>query len=212
MGTLSSSDIANLSLARIGAERLNDLTTDSSVQSIHCRLIYEPDRQALLRRYWWPFAARRAKLAQSATVPACEYAYQYALPNDFLTLRSIWDSNGQGLGDNFQDTCSIEGQFILSDNSELYIRYTADVTDTTKFDPLFIQCLKTRMALDLLYPLGKTSANGAADRLQMELDGLLIQVKQMSLSEQNLRGRNQRGTWLDARLTDWGRDPAHLGS
>ena len=209
-GYNSATDIANLALARIGAERINDIDADTSVQAIHCRLIYEPDRQSLLRSYWWPFAAKRAKLARSTATPACEYAYQYALPNDFLALRSIWDSDGQGLGANFKETCAIEGPFILTDNAEMYIRYTADITDTTKFDPLFIQCLKTRMALDLLYALSKTSAVGAADRLQMELDQLLVKAKMMSLQEQNLTGRNERLTWLDARLS--GFNPANLGS
>jgi len=210
MSTLSSTDIANLALARVGETTISNIDTDTSVPAQKCRLFYAPDRDALLEAYWWRFAAGRASLAQSVSTPSFEYDYAFALPNDFLCLRTIWDECADG--GNLPYTCAIEGQFILSNESTMKIRYTKRITDTTKFSEQFIQCLKTRMALDLLYALSRKSAAASADRLQIELDKLLVEAKMATLAEQNRVGRYNRTTWNDARRGYTDTSLANLGS
>jgi len=203
---VSTTSISNMALARIGATRINDYATDANVQAIQCRLCYEPDRDALLRSHWWPFAGSRVELAQNATDPDFEYDYAYDLPSDYIALRTIWDAIYTG--GRLPYSCALEGTQILSDESSLYIRYTKKITDPTKFDPLFVQVLKTRMALDMLYPLCKTAAVAAGDRLQQELDKLMLQVKVMDRAEQNLI--RPRRTWLQARRSNVCADPSHM--
>jgi hypothetical protein len=204
----SPTDIANMALARIGSVRINDIETDASPAAIQCRLTYESDRDFLLERYWWTFAGSRATLARSTSDPAFEYDYKYALPNDFLCLRSIWDEGG-GYG-NTPYTCAIEGRFLLTDESAVSIRYTRLVTDPAEFDSLFIRLLKTQMALDMLYPLARSVNVGAADRLNLELADLSTKAKMMHLAQQNLKGRYERRNWIDARQTQAGVDSSSL--
>jgi len=206
----STTDIANMALARIGSNRINDLDTDANVQAVQCRLCYEADRDALLRMFWWPFAAARAILVASVTAPAFEYDYAYALPSDFLALRSIWDESEEG--GITPVMAELEGAYVLSSETPLSIRYTKKVIDPGLFDPLFVRTLATQMALDMLYPLAGNASVGAGQAIKNELEVLMIRSKMMHLAEQNLIGRTARRTWLDARLSNGGLNLARLGS
>jgi len=210
--TSGPTSIVNMALCRIGAPTVNEYETDSSVPAQKARLFYVPERQALIRRHWFRFAASRAVLAESTTAPTCGFDSQFALPTGFLALRYIIDPNSGEPCTVSPDTYAIEGNYILTNESEVEIVYSADVTDTAAFDPLFQKLLVTTLALDLIYPLAKLAAVGAADRIKAELDELLVRVKMMDMAEQNLVGRDSRRTWLGARRGYGGVDPAHLGS
>ncbi len=213
IGSISGpTEIVNMALCRIGAPTVSNYESDSSVQAQKARLFYEPDRDALLRSHWWRFAKDRESLAVSATTPDCEWDYQYALPSDFLALRYIWDTDSDEPLQVTPYGASIEGLFILSNESQMDIVYTKKVTDTAQFDPLFTQVLVLTLALHLVFPLVKLAAVGAADRMQVELNNLVVKVKMMDLAEQNLSGRQSKKTWVDARRASFYADPAHLGS
>ncbi len=205
-------EIVNMALCRIGAPTVVNYETDASVPAQKARLFYNADRRALLRRAWWRFAKGRESLAVSATAPDFEYDNAFALPSDFIALRYIYDEAGDEEGTVSPYTASIEGDYILSNEDTMKIVYTANITDTAKFDDLFVQVLVAQLALHLVFPLVKLAAVGAADRLKLELDDLLKEVRMMDLAEQNLVGRNSRRTWLDARRTSGGLDLSRLGS
>lgn len=62
---VTDTSICNMSLGRIGAKRIDDITddTDTKSEAIQCRLHYAQTRDALLRSHWWRFASARADLA-----------------------------------------------------------------------------------------------------------------------------------------------------
>lgn len=75
-------DIANQSLARIGANRFT-LATAANEEGVVATLMFDQTRDALLRGYWWPFPSVRLRLVSAwltATVYTTDqYVWQAAL-------------------------------------------------------------------------------------------------------------------------------------
>lgn len=203
---LSETKICNLSLSDLGATRINNITGDS-VNAILCRLHYVPIRDALLRSYYWPFAAARKTLSQDTTDPDFEYDNQFILPDDFLYLRSIYESVPY---EKSRRSHAIEGERLLTNDSTSEIRYTKRVTDVTKFDPLFVQVLVLNLDLKLVMPL----THDPKLKLSIKDDILLLMpsVRTLSRQEANLKGRGSEFTWSDVRATRGGRIDSQLGS
>lgn len=150
----TATEIANYSLAVLGAKRISDITDDTIKSARIMNLHYAQARQEVIRAGKWNFAIQRKTLSQHADAPEYGYAYQYSLPADFMRLDrvnevSIWDTqrsdwfeieNGLDSGDN-----SI-GPVLLTNATNIRIRYVADITDTQRFDPLFTQALTVLLA------------------------------------------------------------------
>ena len=194
--------ICNLALARVGAKRISNIT-GSTPQAEKCTLHYYHDRNALQRLHLWRFNADRAQLAQDASWDTdndqmFEWEYRYALPQDFIRLRSIYDSAGtKHLNATYR--CAIEENYLYSNESTAQIRYSKLVIDPGKFDPLFIETLKLKLALSLYHDIGKTGTLGHLELLQKELKDTLNLVRSMDRAEQNLIGRDSANRWIDAR-------------
>jgi len=204
----SNTSICNQSLGRIGATRINDFddTSETSLSVIQCRLHLEPSRDALLRSFFWPFAAARKTLSPDTVDPSFEWDNQFILPTDFLYLRSIFDSADIGalsLSDSRQSH-AIEGRRILTNDSSMKIRYTKKVTDPSQFDPLFVEVLVLRLAMKLTAGLAKTDPKLRSDILT-ELRLLMPAVRALSRQEAELIGRVDLFLWNDARATIGGR-------
>lgn len=137
----SETDIANLALQLLGANRIADID-ENSANARACRECYSVLRDGELRSHPWNFAIARAQLAEDAAAPTWGKDHQYQLPSDFIRLLSDYEE------DNDIDTDRvIEGRFIVSDESSpIYIRYIKRVTDTSHFDPNFIIALAAKMA------------------------------------------------------------------
>jgi len=190
--------ICNQALARIGAGRLDNLETDETPESIQCNIHYEAARDALLRNHMWAFAADREALAQSATAPDFGFSYAYPLPSDFIKLRAIYGDGGTRRNTSVYSH-KLEAGSILSDDSSMKILYTAQISDASKFDPSFVECLVLNLALRLLPPLTNHAGTPAATQLWNELRTMMPKVWAMDRDEQELLGRDDQATWLDAR-------------
>jgi hypothetical protein len=138
-------DIANAALVKLGAERITNLS-DPGAEPLEGA--WDRLRDAELRSHPWKFAIRRGEFAPLTEVPAWGAGYQYQLPADYLRLVAIaddwwWD-------DELGPPWRIEGQRILTDmGSPLRLRWLSRVTETPRFDPLFVEALACRIALDL---------------------------------------------------------------
>jgi hypothetical protein len=82
--TLTETVICNRSLGKIGATRINNVETDTSINAIQCRLHYEPTRDALFRSHKWRVARERIRLASVWATAKAYTTDQYVL-ND-----SVW--------------------------------------------------------------------------------------------------------------------------
>ena len=152
----SATEISNLALALIGDMRIKDIDgTDERSQV--CKLWYGKKRRELLSHpdVDWTFARVRAQLTAEAT-PAFGWGFSYAIPADYLRLRrhtSDVTYHASTLyyakGDIPSYPYTIEGNSILTNKEECFILYIKDITDPTKFPPLFEAALYTSMATAL---------------------------------------------------------------
>lgn len=196
--SISETSICNMALARIGANRINDLSDNSDTlpEAIHCRLHYEQTRNELQRSHFWRFNKDRAVLSLDTETPEFEWDYQHFLPNDFLRMRSVFGDNT--LPNNTTvDSYSLEGKLLLSDDETVKIRYSKLVTDVTEFDPLFVKVLVLELDLKLVVPLSISAE--MQQSVQAELDGVMPKVRALDREEGDTIRRAERSTWNDAR-------------
>ena len=207
--TLSESSICNMSLAKLGANKIPDGQTvegSATLEAVQCRLHYEQTRDALERSHFWRFAAARVVLA-ATTDPDFEWGNAFDLPTDFLAFRSVYDNT---LVDNTRNSYAIEGLTFLTNDSSVDLRYTKKVTDVSKFDPLFIEVLVLQLALKLTSLAGSTPK--IRESLKDDLKLLMPSVRALDRQEARGKGRADQFTWSDVRATRGARIDSRLGS
>ncbi len=152
-------DIANRALSMLGEKRITALTDDNKAgRAMNARYSFLRDSE--LAAYPWRFAIRRIKLYASGAAPDWGYSTVYALPADNLrTIKVGGDGvNAQAVGVMYESSGYssgaraayeiIEGELHTNLSSPVEYEYIAQITDTTKFDPLFIEALAARIAAD----------------------------------------------------------------
>ena len=82
-------DICNSALNLLGASTISALTDDSKNARL-CNQRYEPIRNRVFRSHAWNCLTKRVQLAKDTDAPVIEYANQYALPSDCLSLKIHW--------------------------------------------------------------------------------------------------------------------------
>jgi hypothetical protein len=189
LGEYSEVSICNMALAEIGRGAQITSIDEASQAARACKLRYPHARDATLRAYDWNFAGRRAELAANPVAPAFEYGNAFDLPADCLLVRSVFEGEAE--------MWVVENRQILTDmGAPIFIKYTGLVTDTTTFDPLFVETLAARIAADIAVQLSESVSRAQA----------LWQVYQSKLIEARRRDSQEgqpenipQGSWLDAR-------------
>jgi hypothetical protein len=202
LGEYSEVAICNMALTELGRGGQITSLDENNEAARACKLRYPYARDAVLRSYDWNFAAKRAELPANATAPAFEYANAFDLPADCLLVREVFEGNAE--------KWVVEGRQILTDmGAPIFIKYTSLITDTAKFDPLFVEALAARLAADICVRLSES-----VQRAQV-----LGQVYQAKLIEARRRDAQEGqpdqfpgGSWLAARdgggapYRDWSGD------
>ena len=152
--TTSDTTIANLALAKISAKAIVSLT-DPTHEARWCARFYAQCRDEMLRTHPWNFAMKRADLTELVTPPVNEWAHQYALPADFISLYQL----NSFRSDERPDLYQLEAGNLLTDEGAASIRYVFQQTDTTKYDPLFVKALSDLLASEICRPI--TGNDGA---------------------------------------------------
>jgi outer membrane translocation and assembly module TamA len=148
--------ICNLALKKISQETISSIDEDEG-PAILLKQIWEPVRDRCLRLHTWNFATQRQTLARLSDTPGFEYAYYYQLPADFLREDRLYDNNY---------LYKIEGERLLTDAEAVYLIYIAKITDTQKYDALFVDFFATVLAAELARAL--TGSDSTTERLTME--------------------------------------------
>ena len=226
-------DICNIALGRLGdgANIQSISPPDGSAQAEHCQRFYPVARDSLLEMHTWGFCTKRVALAALASNPASGWAFCYAQPVDLLNTISVLDPNAQddlsvGIAypsqwnevpltnggvytpQPFQLESAIDGtDILLTNQGNAVLRYTARVADTTKFSPLFIDCLTWSLASMLAGPVIKGDAGmSMAAKCQMIAFGQsgksgrfgIAAASDAGQRKTNVRDK-QQVTWLNAR-------------
>ena len=136
----SQTSIINSARRKLGANRIIDPSQVPEFQEA-----YDDLRPALLRRYTWPFAKARLKLARNTTAPPFGWDFSYALPADWFRNVSVHD-NDRGRG---RIRFKVEGRDILTDAINVYLVYIRDITDANQMTPDFRETLAWLIAWEL---------------------------------------------------------------
>lgn len=182
-------DICNLALAHLG-DSATVATIDppeGSAQAEHCAKFYPIARDALLEMHQWGFATRRATLALLENT-ATSWAYCYAVPNAAVNVIAVLAPDA---GDDYSNSPATSwvqtypaypltvfgayttqpfvlesrddgAEVVYTNQADAVMRYTVRITDTTKFSPLFVECLSWLLASHLAGPVLKGDAGTAA--------------------------------------------------
>lgn len=188
-------DVCNLALANLGDEATvaSIDPPEGSPQAGHCARFYPIARNALLTKYTWSFATRRADLALTTNDALSGWQYVYTLPSGCLKPlavlapsdnveaflasligRDVSSLFTKGHPDNDHQQYTVEadstGALVLYTNIEnailLYIHETADLT---KWTPLSILALARLLSTYLAGPVikGTDGIQVAAGMLKM---------------------------------------------
>ncbi|NWJ26125.1 hypothetical protein [Rhizobium sp. RM] len=157
--------ICNLALSNVGKSNITDLT-EKSAEARACNQFYAHTRDVLLQSYPWTAARRTQFLAEVDNDKPGAWRYAYTLPSDCLQvrwIRPVYAGDGDTLKEYSQDRDTtgqelrhpyeIEGQTLYGNLSPCVLRYTARLTDPTKYSPLFIEALSWHLAVRLAMPL-----------------------------------------------------------
>lgn len=176
----SDNDIVNQGLSLVGGDLREDYTdtSDTSTEATLARLFFETARDAVLESRDWPFATDRDLLdTPSVTAPVCEYDNQFAIPSDCLRVLRI------SLDGTFEDqvTWVREGDNILVNAEEIYIKYIKQITDSTKFPNTFVHAVAAYLAVLFTVPLLR---NDKMLKMMQTLFEGLLNISSISSSQQ----------------------------
>lgn len=163
--------ICNMALTNLGKDNISALS-EATAEARACNQFFAHVRDTMLEAYPWRFAGKTQSIAQLTNDKPGAWAYAYQRPVDCLKVR--WVRAEYSLIDPSSDAeaianpYDIEGTTIYCNLSPAFLRYTRQITDTTKFSPLFVEALSWQLAVRLAMPLTR-DPKVRADAFQLAL-------------------------------------------
>lgn len=180
----SSIAICNMALGFLGQNPILNLLDPQNSQEQLCAQYYDVARLAILEEAQWSFAMKRVVIEGEVAAPEWGYGNAHTLPGDVIRVLFVGLQQDERKFTNFD--WRLEDGRILANQNKIFVRYTADVTDTTKFSPLFVQCLAARLAADMCIAI--TENRQLKDQLTREYEGKL----QMAVTMNSMQGRSEK--------------------
>ena len=163
--------ICNMALARVKSTHFITTLAEtgaSKQESDLCALFYPMCRDAVLEVADWDFASRREVLTvygEEGETPASptNWAFSYLAPSDYIKAREILLPGSRkpppGMMVPFEIgtevVTSASTKMVYTDLEEAELRYTAQITETSMFTPLFVSALAWNLAIELNMALAK---------------------------------------------------------
>lgn len=150
---LGKTDICNLALRHIGVRPVNNVETDPDVAATEMKAIWDNAVQNVLRETEWNFAKKIKPLALLSDETVLGWRFLYTYPRDCAMLWKI-ESPVSAYVHEFEHKFELllspetNTPAIATNVEGAYGRYTAMVTETTRWDSSFVDCLAWRLALD----------------------------------------------------------------
>jgi len=189
-------DIVNSALIKLGQKRIVALDEGSERADV-ANQQYEAIRNNLLHSHVWNFATIKKKLAQSAIIPVYEFEYQYPVPADFLRLITL-SADDAGVSQPRYRLAydATDGRVAMTDVTEVWLTYVAEVTDTERMPPSFKEALAWALAEDLAQKI--TASNTMMQLTSQKAESALRIAKSADGIEQYPQRRNE-GSWTSVR-------------
>lgn len=177
----------NLSLGRLGDTATVGAPEERSRQAELCRQFYPDARRAVQEMRDWNFCTRIAPLAE-LTGFGSKITYQF--PANALRVFRVGDEHtmlagADAKGADYEVVLGgSEERVVLTDVYPAYARYTVDVSDTTRWSPLFREALSWYLASQLAGPLIQGEAGRAeAQRCLQVFSTLLGQAERSDANQ-----------------------------
>ena len=135
--------ICNSALNQLGASSITALTENSKNARL-CNERYETVRDAVFRSHPWNCLIKRVQLAQDTATPAWGFSFQYTLPSDCLRVLQIKD---------YDADYKIEGRKLLINEANVFLIYSAQITDVNELDVLLRETISAHLAQDISYAI-----------------------------------------------------------
>jgi hypothetical protein len=180
MPVTSKTEIANLALVRIGAQRISDLTDPGSKNARVCNEVFDQVMEEVIRSAEWNCLKDRANLPQGAD-PAFGWDHSYVLPTDCARVIKVNGTRGDSdPGDDYE----IEGRAILCNADEAKIQYVKLDLTVAKWDALLIGAAATRLAAEI-------ATNVRSDGMDLS-SRLMAEYEQVRLPKARVKDGNER--------------------
>jgi len=157
--------ICNMALTRIGAAPIVSLSDGTTSANLCNTLIDDLSYRAMIQGSWTTCIFRQ-ELAQTAFAPEYEYTYEYQLPTSPKCLK-VLDVDGDPYIE-----YKVEGDKLLTDETEVFLRYIGVPTSTEDYGPLLTEAIETLLASYLAYPI--TANKELAAGLKKEYEELVM--------------------------------------
>ena len=119
-------------------------------------------------------------------VPISGWNYVYLLPSDFILMVAINDYWCWG---SRTEMFEVAGNTLLTNECQAIIKYTGYVTDTTQYDPLFVDALTCLLASKIATTLRKDDAR-MSQELVMRYKDALSEARARNAGERKLKRFN----------------------
>lgn len=180
---ISEVSICNQAMSWLGANEITSLD-DPSKEAEYCRNNYPFLRDAVLEERMWTFATDRA-ISTVADRDAWGVQYQHPLPLEWLAVYRVYCTPGNTPDQGWPAKgWRREGDFILAQESTIYMWGLKRIVDTGKFTQLFVQALAARMASDLAIPITENR------QLQADMWGLYQNKLREAAARDGAQGAN----------------------
>lgn len=203
---ISQVGICNLALSYLGLSSIASMT-EASAEAVQCNLHYENARDFALRDYTWNFATKRVTLAESATItPPDEWGYAYSVPSDCLWARKVVTGPAMPAAEFVIETVGT-AKVIYTSEQDAILQYTARVSETTLFDPMFVEALAWKLAALISMPLTRDKS-----LMQMAMNMYVNTLAQAQRADANegLPETPPDADWIEVRGLDNTVPPARI--
>ena len=190
---ISEVSICNNALLKINADTIEALT-DTSKEGKVCNIMYPQLRDEVLTGHLWNFAIKQASLAKLTASPTWEYDNAYQLPADCLRVVRTKEFSESGY------RFKIKGRELHTDAAAANIEYVAQITDTTQFNPQFVDVLATRLAAELAYSVAGSASR--SEQLFGQYQAKLKEAKRRD-GQEGIPDNIEANMWAQSRFTNW---------
>lgn len=180
----SSIEICNMALGFLGQDPITNLLDPQNAQEQLCAQYYDVARRSVLEEVSWSFAMRRIIIEGETSTPQWGYANRHILPADTLRVIFVGQQDDERKYNKFD--WRFEDGAVLTDPVRIFVRYLADVVDTTRFSSLFVQCLAARLAVDMCIAITENRA------LRLDLDRTYEEKLRMAATMDSMQGRSEK--------------------
>lgn len=168
--------ICNQALSKLGKGTITSLTEGTEAANL-CNLFIDSVIDQVCVEGHWPSTIVRRELAKDTVSPSYGFDSQFSLPNSPYCLK-VLEVNSDNMG---YTRFKVEGRKLLSDSSTVKIKYIARPEAVTQMDPLLIECIVYKLALELAYPItGSTSGTQLMEQMYRQA----LQRGQTSMNQQ----------------------------